>query len=73
MAPIVVKSWRFPHTEVPWPFVGAMANAAIAMLVLDRWRFADYAFPLYIFLVCALTVAVMVLRKRAVEQPALVS
>lgn len=64
--PILVKSWRFPHTEVPWAFMGGMVNSAIAMLVLDRWHFADYAFPLYIFLSCAALVGTVVLRQRFV-------
>jgi len=62
--PILVKAWRFPHTESPWLFVGAMVNAGIALLVLDRWTFADYAFPAYLFGFATVLVAVIVVRQR---------
>jgi hypothetical protein len=68
MLPIIVKSWRFPHTEVPWPFAGGLVNSAIALLVLDRWNFADFAFPVYIFVVCFITMVIIVLRKRTVGE-----
>ena len=67
--PILVKSWRFPHTEVPWPFLGAMANSAIALLVLDRFTFADLAWPTYIFVSCLILVGTLLVRKHVVDAP----
>ena len=63
---ILVKSWRFPHTEVPWPAVGGIVSSAIALLVLDRWTFADYAFPTYILMISIALTGTIVLRTRSV-------
>lgn len=64
MIPIIVKSWRFPHTEAPSAFLGGLFHAAIALLVLNRWTFADYAFPLYILMINAVTVSTIVFRRQ---------
>lgn len=62
--PTLVKSWRFPRTEVPWNYIGGAINSAIAMLVITQWSFASAAFPVYIFAICVVLAAVIVLRGR---------
>lgn len=65
--PIVVKAWRFPHTESPWTFMGGTCSSGIALLVLNRWTFADYAFPAYIFLACVAITAIILVRPRFIK------
>jgi hypothetical protein len=67
--PIFVKSWRFPHSEVPWPFMSGVVNSSIALLVLKRWTFADWAYPGYILLSCTAISTIIVLRKFFVAAP----
>jgi hypothetical protein len=46
--PTVVKSWRAPHTETSYAFLGGLANASITLLTITRWTAAESAFPIYI-------------------------
>ncbi len=57
--PTIVKSYSYPETESSKVFLYGGINAVIALLVIDQWDFAHYAFPLYIFFVCALLVALI--------------
>lgn len=52
------------------PFLTGTINAAIVLLVLDRWTFADYAFPLYIFLIASTLTATIVSRQRSLDRSA---
>ncbi len=61
--PILVKAWRYPETESPWLFAGGMVNSGIALLVLDRWTFADYVFPAYLLAFCTALVAALLVRQ----------
>ncbi|HSX53275.1 MAG TPA: hypothetical protein VLF90_02820 [Patescibacteria group bacterium] len=53
-APTVLKSYRKPKSESPYVFMGGAISAGITLLTIDNWTFAQYAFPLYIFLICSL-------------------
>ncbi|CCH77162.1 conserved membrane hypothetical protein [Nostocoides japonicum T1-X7] len=46
--PTIVKAWRAPETENPVPFLLAGLNGTIAMLTIDDWGIATWAFPAYI-------------------------
>ena len=65
--PILIKSWRHPHTEVSWIYFGGATNATIAMLVIDKWTFANAAFPIYIFTCCVVVASTIEIRKRIVS------
>lgn len=54
--PTVVKSYNKPETENSTIFMFGAASALITLLTIDNWNFANYAFPLYIFLICVLLV-----------------
>ncbi|WP_310527993.1 hypothetical protein [Nocardioides sp.] len=48
--PTVRKTITHPHTENPLFFVLVSLGGAVTLLTIQRWTFADWAFPLYIFL-----------------------
>lgn len=50
--PTLVKSYRYPETENWKGYFGGLANAAITLLTIKHWTFANYGFPLYILLIC---------------------
>jgi hypothetical protein len=49
--PTIVKSFNYPETESAWPYFTATISAALTLLTIQVWNFANYAFPLYILLV----------------------
>lgn len=69
--PIVVKAWRFPHSETPVAFAGVLVNASIAILVLNRYTFADLAFPVYLLISALILEVVIIGRQRMVSRPVL--
>lgn len=48
--PTIRKSISHPETEHPFFFVLVSAGGALTLLTLQRWSFADWAFPVYILL-----------------------
>ena len=49
--PTIVKSWKFPKTEVPLTYFGGIINNALALLIITNWVFAIYSFSIYIIVV----------------------
>jgi len=47
--PTVVKAFRYPNTEVPWPWLATCAGVLLTILTLERFTFANAAFIIYIF------------------------
>lgn len=52
--PTVIKSYKQPETENPYVFLGSGIAAIITLLTVKTWNFEYYAFPAYIFAICAL-------------------
>ncbi len=51
--PTVIKAYRRPDTENSSFIFGAI-SAAITLLTIQNWTFAQYGFPIYILLICTL-------------------
>ena len=49
--PTIVKSFNYPETESAWPYFTTTISAALTLLTIKVWNFANYAFPIYILLV----------------------
>lgn len=54
LLPTLVKSWREPETESYLVFMNGALSAGITLLVIKTYDFQHLAFPVYIFIVCAL-------------------
>lgn len=52
--PTVIKSYREPETENANIYLGSGLAALITLLTIQIWKFEQYAFPAYIFIICAI-------------------
>jgi hypothetical protein len=57
--PTFVKSFQQPETENWHYFFFDATSAALALLAIDRWTFANWAWPVWIFASCASLVVVI--------------
>jgi hypothetical protein len=67
--PTLAKAYTAPDSENQTIFVCTCLGAAIVLATIDRWSFAEAAFPLWIFLFTLVFVAVLRIR-RATEADA---
>ena len=49
--PTIIKSYHEPETENDMVFLLGIVNAGIALLVIKKWNFENYGFPLYLLIV----------------------
>lgn len=49
MVPAIIKTFRFPETEIWQFFFLDVLAAAFSMLALKAWGVQDFAYPIYIF------------------------
>lgn len=69
--PTVRKSITHPDTEHPLFFALVSLGGALTLLTIQRWTFADWAFPLYIFLFPGLLAALIWRRQSLMRHGAL--
>ncbi len=62
--PTLTKSYSDPESESWFAFFTAAISAAIALLTINNWTFANYAFPLYLLLICS-TLVILIKFKAA--------
>lgn len=52
--PTLVKSYKAPETE-DWVAYGAVViSSGITLMTINQWTFANYGFPVYVFVICIL-------------------
>jgi hypothetical protein len=49
--PTLVKAYKYPETEIAWPWLATSFGVALTLLTLKEWTFANSAFIIYIFIV----------------------
>ncbi len=49
--PTFTKAWNHPETEVAWPFIIGVFNAATSFTAITMWEFSAYAFPIYLMVI----------------------
>jgi hypothetical protein len=54
LLPTLIKSYKTPETENYLLYLGNAVFALLTILTIRDWNFANYAFPLYIFVATAL-------------------
>ncbi len=47
--PTLVKAYRYPETEIAWPWLATCVGVALTLLTLREWTFANSGFIVYIF------------------------
>ncbi len=55
--PTLTKSWSYPESESPWPFVVGSFAPATSFAAATMWTFSEYAFPAYLIAINALALA----------------
>ena len=50
--PTIIKSFKAPETEHSAPFLYSSIAATITLLTISSWQLVNYAFALYILVVC---------------------
>ena len=51
--PTLVKAWRYPETETAAAYAAALFGALTSFLAVQKWIFIEYAFSLYLVIVCS--------------------
>jgi hypothetical protein len=49
--PTLVKAWKFPHTEIAWPWIATVFGVVLTLLTLTTFTFANCGFIMYILVV----------------------
>jgi len=49
--PTVIKAYKYPDTELAWPWLASSFGVVLTLLTLSRLTFVNSAFIIYIFLV----------------------
>lgn len=49
--PTLVKAYKYPDTEMAWPWLATVFGVVLTLLTLNEWTFANSAFIVYIFIV----------------------
>jgi hypothetical protein len=49
--PTVIKAYKYPETELAWPWLATCVGVILTLLTLNEWTFANSGFIIYIFAV----------------------
>jgi hypothetical protein len=52
--PTIVKAYKYPDTELAWPWIATVLGVVLTLLTLTEWTFANSGFILYILIVNSL-------------------
>src|SRR3989338_57536 len=60
--PTIIKAYLFPESENYKIYMFSVINAVITLLAIKNWNFANFAFPMYILLLCILMIVLVKFR-----------
>ena len=49
--PTIVKSYKYPDTELAWPWIATVFGVVLTLLTIKDWSFANSGFIIYILIV----------------------
>lgn len=49
--PTVVKAFKYPDTELAWPWIATVFGIVLTLLTLSEWTFANSGFIIYILII----------------------
>jgi hypothetical protein len=52
--PTVVKAYKYPETEIAWPWLATCIGVVLTLMTLGQWTFANSGFIIYIFFISLL-------------------
>jgi hypothetical protein len=47
--PTLIKAYKYPETEIAWPWLATCVGVTLTLLTLQEWTFANSGFIIYIF------------------------
>jgi hypothetical protein len=62
--PTLIKAWRNPKTESPWPYIIGTFSPMTSYLVAASWAFSELAFPSYLIIINTLLLLPLIGRKK---------
>ena len=60
MIPAIIKTYRFPHTEVWTFYLLDVFAAAFSLMAVKNWTVQEYSYPVYIALINLIMVLLIV-------------
>jgi hypothetical protein len=48
--PTVVKAYKYPETEMAWPWMAPVVGIILTLWTLEKWTFMNSSFILYILI-----------------------
>ncbi len=49
--PTIVKAYKYPDTELAWPWIATVVGVILTLLTLSEWTFANSGFIIYILII----------------------
>jgi hypothetical protein len=49
--PTLVKAYKYPDTELAWPWIATVLGVILTLLTLTEWTFANSGFIIYILII----------------------
>jgi len=49
--PTIIKAYKYPGTEIAWPWLATCIGVTLTLLTLKEWTFTNSGFIIYIFFV----------------------
>jgi len=49
--PTLVKAYKYPDTEIAWPWLATAFGVVLTLFTISQWTFANSGFIIYIFIV----------------------
>ena len=62
--PTIVKAYKYPETEIAWPWLATSFGVVLTLLTIPHWNFANTGFILYILVVNTLIFGLVQFRVR---------
>jgi len=67
--PTIVKAYKYPDTEIAWPWIATVIGVILTLLTLSEFTFANCGFILYILVVNTLIYTLVQFRLGEILQP----
>jgi hypothetical protein len=48
--PTLIKAYKYPETEIAWPWIATCIGVVLTLLTLKEWTFTNSGFIVYIFI-----------------------
>lgn len=67
--PTLAKIWRFPGSEVRWPYVTSLLSVLTSFTAIRTWNFASYAFAVYLVIADSFLILAFSRRRSLLKSP----